>query len=100
MRRELFIYWRTSGNDAAAARQAMRVCQQSLSAQFDGLRPRLLQRIEEAGDHATLMETYAIDGGIDAALQQRIVDAGNAASAPWRQGARHVEVFEDLDAAR
>ena len=41
------------------------------------------------------METYARPGGVGAALQAEITLAGARAGAPWCQGARHVEVFDE-----
>jgi hypothetical protein len=95
--RELYLYWRTGSADAAAATVAMRAWQQALQRAYPGLRTRLLRRADEAAPETTLMETYLQPGGIGPALQRHIADAGDAASAPWRRGARHVEVFIEPD---
>ncbi len=98
MGRELFVYWRTPRPASADARAAMRAWQQSAAQRVPDLQARLLQRTDDSGEIVTLMETYALPGtpaGIDAALQRRLVEDGNEVSAPWREGARHVEVFED-----
>jgi hypothetical protein len=91
--RELYIYWRMGSADAAAASLAIRAWQLALQKAHPGLRARLLRRADEAAAEVTLMETYLQPGGIDPALQQHIADAGDAVSAAWRRGPRHLEVF-------
>jgi hypothetical protein len=99
--RELYLYWRTGSADAAAATVAMRAWQQALQRAHPDLQARLLRRADEAAAETkpeiTLMETYLQPGGIRPALQQHIADAGDAASATWRRGPRHVEVFIEPD---
>jgi Domain of unknown function (DUF4936) len=92
---ELYIYWRVSPGDVQAASQALRVWQLGLQAGLPGLQARLLKRLDTAAVEETLMETYVLAGGIGPTLQQRIVDAGDAVSSPWRRGSRHVEVFSE-----
>ena len=108
MQHELYIYWRVAPADADAACAAMRAWQHTLTLDVRGLRPRLLRRVENAAvpgtaqPSVTLMEIYAISGqhpGMTPAVQQRIIDGGNAASAPWRQGVRHVELFDGSEPA-
>jgi hypothetical protein len=95
--RELYLYWRTSRADAAAATHAIRAWQQALTMDHPGLQARLLRRADEVVAELTLMETYAVPGGIGAALQQQIAERGDAVSALWRRGPRHVEVFIEPD---
>lgn len=100
MRCELYLYWRTSQADLPAATKAMLAFQQQQTVAWPGLRARLLRRADAAGDAATLMETYALPsnaGGIGKTLRQHIIDSGDAASAPWRDGARHIEVFSEIE---
>lgn len=95
--RELFVYWRLEPHDLPAARQAMQQFQQQLEAEWPGLAARLYRRADEAGAaHATLMETYAREGGIAPGLQADIVTLGTQAATRWCRGPRHVEVFEPL----
>jgi hypothetical protein len=77
----------------------MSAFQQALQERHAGLVSRLYRRADEsrqAGAEVTLMETYACTGGVTAALQDEIVSAAARASAPWCQGQRHVEVFDEL----
>jgi hypothetical protein len=90
----LFIYWKTGREDAASAAAELAVCQQDLCRLHPGLVATLYRRADEIGAAVTFMETYSRHGGIDAALQAEIVASGAAASARWRQGERHVEIFE------
>ena len=99
MTRSLFIYWKAEREQAAAAAAAAAAVQRALVERHDGLLARLYRRADEAGVSATLMETYACAGGISAALQSEIVAAGALATQAWCQGARHVEVFDELPGA-
>lgn len=95
--RELYVYWRLSRHDLGAARAAMHAFQAGLEQEWPGLVARLHERADDdAGSVATLMETYAREGGIAPGLQADIVTAGTQAAARWCQGARHVEVFVPL----
>lgn len=96
MSRELFVYWHAAPEQAAAAQAVVGTWQRRLAASNPGLVTRLYRRSDERGERVTLMETYARAGGIDDALQATLVAEGNRETAPWRQGARHVEVFEPL----
>jgi len=101
-RRQLFIYWRTAATDAPAALQAMRALQAALRRQHAGLQCGLYLRTDVSAEDATLMETYALDAtvateGLDVALQETIEAAAGKALAPWQRGARHVEVFEQIE---
>ena len=94
MSRELFIYWHVAPGRLAEAGAAMAAFQQALQAQHTGLVTRLYCRSDDDAGRATLMETYALPGGIPQALQTTLVVQGAQAAAPWCEGSRHVEVFE------
>ena len=98
MSQELFIYWRTRPGQGAPAVDAARRFQADLRRSHPDLLAALYQRVDAAGDQITLMETYRQAGGLPAALQAQVVDAGHAVLAPWRDGARHVELFSPLPA--
>ncbi len=89
--RQLFVYWRVTPGDEAQALAALADAQARLQADRPGLRTCRFERI---GGPPTLMETYAADGGIDPSTQQAIERRVDAATARWRAGERHVEVFE------
>jgi hypothetical protein len=95
--RELFVYWRLDRHDRAAARQALQEFQAGLEAEWPGLVARLYERADDDGTgQATLMETYAREGGIAPGLQADIVALGAQAAGRWCRGARHVEIFDAL----
>lgn len=96
MNRELFIYWRVSPGQLAAAAAAMQAWQAGLAQQHAGLQARLLCRQDEPGSAATLMETYAQAGGLAPALQSLVKEQGDQIAAAWVDGRRHVEVFGPL----
>lgn len=95
--RELYLYWRTGRADAAAATIGIRAWQQDLQKEHPGLQARLLRRADQSAAELTLMEIYTAPGGIGPALQQHITDRGDAVSAAWRRGPRHLEVFIEPD---
>jgi hypothetical protein len=86
--RQLFIYWKLEPAALPAALAAVRQAQASLCAAWPGLEARVYQRCDPA-PQATVMETYAAPGGIDAAGERRIA----AALAGIAPGVRHVEAF-------
>ena len=88
--RALFVYWRVRPDAVDDALAALRRLQSALCDDHPGLRAARYQR---DGEPPTLMETYAIDGGIDTALQADIERRIAPALAVWAAGARHVEVF-------
>lgn len=87
--RALFVYWRIAAQDLAVVLAAVRTAQAQLKADWPDLQVRLWQR-SDAGVPATVMETYAAPGGIDAAAQARI----DAVVGPFVPVPRHVEAFE------
>lgn len=96
--RELYVYWRLARADLDAARTALVGWQRRLRGEVAGLNAALYLRADDTGEEATLMETYRVDAGDGAAgvgptLDARVRAEGDALSAPWRQGSRHVEVF-------
>jgi len=94
---QLFVYWKLSRGDLAAALAAARDVQQALRAAHPTLRCALFERADDAdAGEATLMETYAADGprGVDGALQAAIENAVAGALARYQRGRRHVEAFE------
>lgn len=82
-----FFYWRVAPESASAALAALRSWQCSLApiglAQAAGLFVR-----HEPG-RCTVMETYVASDADLPRLQQE----GDAATAPWRVGERHLESF-------
>ena len=80
--------------DLAACTAAVSTLQAALCARCNGLRAELLRRPgEDANGLVTLMEVYQMPAAADAAALEA---QAAAASAPWLQGARHVEVFEPV----
>ena len=101
MNREFYIYWRVAADRTPAAAAAMTAWQAALCERHPGLQARLLLRADgDATDGGavqnTLMETYAIGGGIGQALHSEILVQGAQAAAAWCQGLRHVEVFDPV----
>lgn len=95
--RELFIYYRVRGVDAAAAGVAVLAAQQHLRDRHPSLRARLLRRPEQTDGLQTWMETYSTDlmqdpAGITAALQADIESSAQRMS-HCVEGSRHTEVF-------
>ena len=98
-RREAYVYWTLPSEALGEALPAMGVFQQALALAAPGLVARLLLRQDDAGGGvATVMETYALPShpaGLGDALLDHIHSQGDAASAPWRGGTRHVELFAE-----
>ena len=95
MARLLYVYYRidaASVGDVAAAVQGF---QAQLREAQPALQAALLRRPGVQDGQVTLMETYAMPGGVSDALQARIDEAARCL-APWLRGARHTEVFEPL----
>ena len=98
--RSLFIYWKLPPALLPQAVSAAREWQATLRARHPGLRTGLFQRSDAAGraeDLLTVMETYALAGGIDDATQLAIDAAGQAGLLDLGAPRRHVELFDRLD---
>lgn len=95
MARTLYVYYRVDAASLADAAAAVQGFQARLCHAHPGLEAALLRRPGEPDGQTTLMETYAMPGGVDEALQARIDEAATALAA-WQRGARHTEVFEPL----
>ena len=95
MARALYIYYRIDAARLADAVSAVQTVQARLREAHPELQAALLRRPSEQDGQITLMETYAMAGGIDAALQARIEEAARVL-APWQCGGRHTEIFEPL----
>jgi hypothetical protein len=93
--RALYIYYRIDAARLAEAASTVHAFQALLRHAHPPLQAALLRRPGEHEGQVTLMETYAMPGGIDDALQSKI-DSAATALAPWQRGARHTEVFEPL----
>jgi len=90
MSRRIYVYYRIAQADLNAVREKVLALQASLCTDHAGLRAELLRRPESAEGQLTLMETYACEHGIDAALQAAIEAAASQAGLA---GPRHVEAF-------
>ena len=89
-----FVYYRVAERDLQAALNAARDMQADLVVERPDLKTTLWRRPDAKDGEVTLMETYRRSTGIDAALIQHIEAVASVASAAWRRGKRHVEVFE------
>jgi len=97
--RELYVYYRLPQAAAAAAHAQVLAVHARLRAERPGLHTRLLARPERPEGRCTWMEVFARPGGLDAADEAAI--AALTADLPaQREGGRHVEAFDALDAAR
>jgi Domain of unknown function (DUF4936) len=90
--RRLFIYFRVTCENEAAAVAAVRELQAAWQVAVPGLRCELLRRAEQSGN-VTLMETYSHSAGVGVALQERIEREAAMRLSQWLVGERHVEVF-------
>jgi hypothetical protein len=90
--RSLFVYWKIDAGAAGPALERAREAQATLRARWPALDARLWLR-DGAAAQATVMETYAAAGGIDAAAQAQIEAVLQHALAGLPAGERHVEVF-------
>ena len=102
-KRQLFIYWRIAAADLPAALDALRGWQSDLLGRQPALRCGVYQRTGSGESELTVMESYALESalphlGIDDTLHRFIDQAGQALLQPWLIGARHVEVFDALNA--
>jgi hypothetical protein len=94
--RELFIYYRSSLENADALQAKALDLQARLQARHTGLVTRLLRRPASSDEQWTWMETYArpeSPEGVSEALQREIDTAAGMVLAPLIDGPRHTEVF-------
>lgn len=94
---ELYIYWHCAAARESDAVAAFGACRATLQAQHPGLRARLLRRTEDPAGRVTLMETYALPGGLDDAARASLLATTAAALAGLADGPRHAEVFRPVD---
>lgn len=98
--RSLFAYWKLPAADAGKALLAARLWQANLKAAHPGLVAHLYRRTDAhalAEGQTTVMESYALPGGVTAALQASIDAAAQAGLLHLGAPVRHVEVFESAD---
>lgn len=94
---KLYVYYRVAQAQAAEVIAAVNALHSELAARHRGLYCSLMERA--AGDEAstldglTLMEVYAHEDGIGAALAAQIERVAQARLGAWLLGARHIEVF-------
>ncbi|MBC7955127.1 MAG: DUF4936 family protein [Cytophagales bacterium] len=96
--RELFIYYRTTIENASVLHATALALQAELQARHPGLQTRLLRRPEAANGLHTWMETYAAPlspNGISESLQGEIEIAAHAKLASLIAGPRHTEIFAE-----
>ena len=95
MARSLYVYYRIDAASLGDVAAAVRGLQADLREANPALQAALLRRPGDQDGLVTVMETYAMPGGISVALQADIDDAAGCL-VPWLRGARHTEVFEPL----
>ncbi len=98
--RSLFVYWKVAPDLSVAALEAAGAWQAELRAKHPGLRTGLYQRSDSAAGAegiVTCMETYAIEGGVGAALAAAIEAAGSGGLQSLGAPRRHVEVFDAVE---
>jgi hypothetical protein len=100
---EWFVYWAVAATDVPAASEALRRWHERLEGLHPGLHTSRFGRPDarpDRPDRHTLMETYRFDASLPeeagARLAETLRNEGDTLSAPWRLGARHVEVFQRL----
>jgi hypothetical protein len=97
--RELFIYYRSTVQQAERVLRCVGEFQAGLAQQRPALTARLLRRPEVQSGQITWMETYSINDplqhpdGVDAELW-RDIEAAAWALRDVIDGERHIEVFE------
>ena len=99
---ELYVYYRSRPEDAAALGEAVRAMQRALASDWPGLLTRWLRRPELREGSVTWMEVYALPAGLSGEALEAVVAAIDAAAvrlSPWQVGDRKVERFLDATAA-
>lgn len=92
--RQAFVYWRVEPASLADAVAALRSLHARWAVEWPALQAQLFLRADP--DAApTLMETYALDQpeGLGDADLRRIHREADVATAAWRRGTRHEELF-------
>ena len=93
---ECYVYWRLDAASLKAAADALTAFQQQLRERHPGLQARLLSKLDDSAAEATLMEVYALPGGVNPELAKAVVDEGGRVAAAWCRGTRHIERFQAL----
>ena len=98
--RQTFIYWRVPQEQLDAAVLVLQAWQQTCMRDTPGLVARLYLRAAADGSDAvaTVMETYAgarPGTASDERCHEHLRVAGDAVSAAFRIGPRHVEIFDE-----
>ncbi len=91
---DFYVYYKVQAAHAAGLQAAVIAMQSALSAAH-GVAPQLKRRPQAAEGVQTWMEVYPSVAGA-AFLVQLDAAAARAGIAQWIDGARHVEMFEDL----
>jgi hypothetical protein len=91
---DLYVYYKVQAAHAAGLQEAVVAMQSALSAAH-GVAPQLKRRPQAGDGVQTWMEVYPAVGAESflASLDAAVVQAGLA---KWTDGARHVEIFEDM----
>lgn len=93
---ECYVYWKLDAGSVEAAAVALAAFQQQLRERHPGLQARLLCKQVDGSAEATLMETYALPGGLSPELAKAVVDEGGRVAVAWCRGSRHIERFQVL----
>jgi hypothetical protein len=100
---EWFVYWAVPAADVDAAVNALQRWHGQLQDDYPGLQTARYVRPDarpDRPDRHTVMETYAPGAALSAeALANWVAvlrQTGDAVSAPWRLGSRHIEAFQRL----
>lgn len=91
---DLYVYYKVQAAHAAGLQAAVIAMQSALSAAH-GVAPQLKRRPQAAEGVQTWMEVYPGVRG-EPFLASLDAAASRAGLAQWIDGARHVEIFEDL----
>lgn len=91
--RTLFVYWKIAGAALPPALARVRAAQAALCCRHPGLQTGLWCRDGTDAAQATVMETYALPGGLHAAAEAEIEASMSLALVGLEAGPRHVESF-------
>ena len=91
---DVFVYYTIAHADAVRARQAVANLHHTLAQNYD-VAANLKRRIEQLVDVQTWMEIYPqVRPGFEQVIEQLASEAGVTALI---QGARHIEMFEEIE---